>query len=626
MLARKTGSVKQRFQQRRDDIEEEIARRAADESLRDAITPVSSRLVQLVNDADRLMGDAEGVPAQYRPCAGELVDESKKAVALLQDAPKSHPSVQALEVALASAEQIIPVLEDRANNWDEFVRVRDEADVELDKLRKPLDEVLAKPRRTINDAKQDFDVISEERKKSNILGDKVRRLQELSELLDPLESAYADVRFIDVDAEQTEKQYDDVLNELSAEIEDENLLCDSVDHFNTEMNSIRDLLAGQPNKENIENIEQFQIPALRAQLSMLKERHDEANHARKHVDPDSSRLPVLEDRMQSLDALVDDAKASLEKDEQERLLVLLISQLSQLEAIPLRELSDESLADVEKQLHSLPTEKSEPLQKHIDDLRNAKKQHDDTLQDTLQRLVAIEEAIAALPSAHDIPSIEAKLGRMRDIRESLADLDVAVEKDIDDRAENARRTIDDLTKRDEEELQKLMTERDLRNDAIQSLDQLEQDVAELEKNLPVPLTSSTEVIDFQQAKTPKLLTKLDAIGDVPVDLLPRKEDLSNRIDNVTKRLDDQVNDLKRFEEKTDELQNVVDGCRDKLKKRDAPEPIQNVAKDAEDLAVILATIDAIPQEELSPRNQLAREANNIKEQAKVISYHIFFFL
>lgn len=154
--------------------------------------------------ADRLLGDAEGVPAQYRPSAEELTKECKKAVEILRDAPKAHPSVESLETALSAAENMIPVLEERANNWDEFVRVRDEADVELDKLRQPLDEVLAKPRRPISEAKHDFDVISVERQKSDILAGKVRRLQELSEMLDPLESAYADVRFIDVDAEQTE--------------------------------------------------------------------------------------------------------------------------------------------------------------------------------------------------------------------------------------------------------------------------------------------------------------------------------------------------------------------------------------------------------------------------------------
>ncbi|VDM73889.1 unnamed protein product, partial [Strongylus vulgaris] len=119
-----------------------------------------------------------------------------------------------------------------------------------------------------------------------------------------------------------------------------------------------------------------------------------------------------------------------------------------------------------------------------------------------------------------------------------------------------------------------------------------------------------------QNRIPKLTARVEAIGDIPTDLLPKKEDLSHRIDDVNKKLDDQVNDLKRFEDKTIELQNVVDECRGKMKKLELPETIETAQKDAEDLSAVLATIEAIPQEELSPRNQLARDANTIKEQAK----------
>ncbi|KAJ1374428.1 CAMSAP CH domain [Parelaphostrongylus tenuis] len=201
-------------EQRRVGVEDEIARSAADESLRNTLTPISTRLAQLVNNANRLLLDPQA----------------------------NHPSVEALNVALSSAENIIPVLGERAENWDEFVRVRDEVDADLNKLRQPLDEVLTKSRRSISDAINDLERVSAERQKSIILDDKVRKLQELSERLDPLESASAEVRFIDVDVEQTEKQYDDLLNELLTEIEDEKRLCDSVDHFINEINSICNLL------------------------------------------------------------------------------------------------------------------------------------------------------------------------------------------------------------------------------------------------------------------------------------------------------------------------------------------------------------------------------------------------
>lgn len=580
---------------------------------------MSTRLVQLVNDADRLIGDAEGAPTQYRPSAEELSNECKKAVEILRDAPKTHPSVESLETALTAAENMIPVLEERANYWDEFVKVRDEADVELDKLRQPLEEVIAKPRRTVNDAKHDFDVISLERQKSDILGGKVRRLQELSELLDPLESAYADVRFIDVDAEQTEKQYDDVLNELSTEIEDENLLCDSVDHFVTELNSICESLAKLPTKETIENIEQFQIPALQAQLSMLQQRHEEANHARKHVDPDSSRLSMLNDRMKSLTECLHDTKSSVEKEEQDRLIVLIRIRISELLSRPRYQLSVEQLDDVEKQIETLPKEDAEELRKQIEDLRKQKDQHDNDRREVVERLAKVDELITTLPTTRDIPTVEANLARMRDARDSLATLpsELLADENLANQVESRRKAIDDLSRQDEENLQKMLADRDMRNNAIESLEQLQRDIEELESVLPIALPSSSELNDFKQSKTPKLFTKLDAIVDIPVDLLQKKEDLSNRIDIINKKLDEQVNDMKNFEQKTDELQKVVDDCRDKVKTRDAPASIDEVANDEKDLSSILVIIESIPQEDLSTRNQLARDVNNVKEQVKV---------
>ncbi|KAK6046777.1 hypothetical protein COOONC_15721 [Cooperia oncophora] len=150
----------------------------------------------------------------------------------------------------------------------------------------------------------------------------------------------------------------------------------------------------------------------------------------------------------------------------------------------------------------------------------------------------------------------------------------------------------------------------------QLLDQIQREVEELENIVPITLPSSSDLIDFQQAKTPKLLSKLDAIADVPVDLLPKKDDLSNRIDIINRKLDDQVQEMKNFEQKTADLQNVLDECRGKMKTRDLPAPIDDVTKDEQDLSAVLLAIDSIPQEDLSPRNQLARDVNNIKEQVK----------
>ncbi|KAK6031320.1 hypothetical protein OSTOST_02531 [Ostertagia ostertagi] len=307
--------------------------------------------------------------------------------------------------------------------------------------------------------------------------------------------------------------------------------------------------------------------------------------------------------MGSLDALLRDAKASTEKDEQDRLNERLRIGIFELQSIPLRDLSEKSLDDIEKEIHVFC---------------QSKKQHDDDLRQAQERLAMIEDAIATLPSTRDIETLEANLGRMRDARDSLANVspDLLAEENIGNRVEDLRKTIDDLSKRDEEELQKMLIDRDTRNNAIESLEQIQREVEELEKALPITLPSSSDLIDFQQARTPKLLSKLDAISDVPVDLLPKKEDLSNRIDMINKKLDDQVHEMEDFEQKTVDLQNVVDECRGKLRIRDTPAPIDDVTKDEQDLSAILVAVDSIPQEDLSPRNQLARDVNNIKEQVK----------
>ncbi|KAJ1374423.1 CAMSAP CH domain [Parelaphostrongylus tenuis] len=605
--------------QRRVDVEEEFARSAAEESLQNTVIPISTRLAQLVNDANRLLLDPEGVPSQYTPSAEELSNECKHAITVLHDAPANHPSVESLKVALSSAENIIPVLEERARYWDEFVRVRDEVDAELNKLRQPLDEVLRKSRRSISDAMKDLETISAEKQKSGILDEKVSKLQELSERLHPLESVNADVRFIDVDVEQTEKQFDDVLNELSTEIKDEKHLCDSIDHFINEINSICSLLTEEPTKDRMENIEQFQLPALQAELSALQEKHSEANNTRKHVDADSSRLSVLNDGMSSLGALMKVAEESIEKNEQEALIALLRMKLLQLTTLPLRELSEESLVDVENQLGSLSSEHADQLRNQIEQLRDMKKKHDDTTKETLERFAVVENAIATLPSSYDIETVKTNLDRIRDAQEALAELspDVIAEEKIADRIENTRRVIDDLAKRNEEDLQKLLRERDLRNSAIELLDQLERDVSNLENALPSSMTSSTELVDYKQANIPILLAKLDAITDVPVDLLPKKDDLSKRIDTISRMLDDQLNERIKHEEKASKLQDIVNECNDQLRSRsEVPIAIEDIIKEVEDLSSLLARIYAIPQEDLSSCIELAGDIDNVKEQVK----------
>lgn len=64
------------------------------------------------------------------------------------------------------------------------------------------------------------------------------KLQNLSEQLEPLEVAYTDVRFHDVDVEQTEQQYEDLMSVMNNELYDERVLNESAQQLDGELKNI----------------------------------------------------------------------------------------------------------------------------------------------------------------------------------------------------------------------------------------------------------------------------------------------------------------------------------------------------------------------------------------------------
>lgn len=90
------------------------------------------------------------------------------------------------------------------------------------------------------------------------------KLQNLSEQLDPLETAYADVRFYDVDVEQTQQQYEDLMSALNNELQDESILNESAQQLAGEVERLSAELASEPvtNEELSEVILAYFITAL----------------------------------------------------------------------------------------------------------------------------------------------------------------------------------------------------------------------------------------------------------------------------------------------------------------------------------------------------------------------------
>lgn len=79
-------------------------------------------------------------------------------------------------------------------------------------------------------------------------------LQNLSEQLDPLETAYADVRFFDVDVEQTQQEYEILMSQMNNELNEENILNSQQQQLNAELERLEDELSLSPHMEQVDEV------------------------------------------------------------------------------------------------------------------------------------------------------------------------------------------------------------------------------------------------------------------------------------------------------------------------------------------------------------------------------------
>lgn len=81
------------------------------------------------------------------------------------------------------------------------------------------------------------------------------KLQNLCEQLNPLETAYADVRFYDVDVDQTERQYENLISLINNELYDENILNESTQQMAKELKDVNERLSIEPiAREQLEEV------------------------------------------------------------------------------------------------------------------------------------------------------------------------------------------------------------------------------------------------------------------------------------------------------------------------------------------------------------------------------------
>lgn len=617
-------------------------REAAEKSHRDAqekaafmelVAPLQSRLAELIETADRLMENPEGIPSQYAPTADQLRSEVSRAKDLLQGRdPSSDPIAHALQTAITAAENRIPQLDDRARTWEEFVRARDDADSTLDSLRQPLDAVLGKPKRSVDEARQDLENLKNASRNIPILSEKIKYLQGLSERLNPLESAYADVRFLDVDSEQSEKQYDETMNDINAEIEDEQILTDSANHINNEIDAmLADLRNNPATREHNSNLEDHQIPALRAQLSSLEDKSAEAAGTRKHVSPGMNRLDELRQKIKDLESALQNAKLEADENEREELVLQLRLTLEQLDKKPINELTPSELNALELNIGKLPEKDAQEIMEKINDMKKAKDEHDSKLADARNSIGDLEKSVKELekkpkkkgasPSIDELreklQTIEGLLPKAQELANDpiLSDEDKSKISDISGR-------LSQLADDTQRELNSKIADQEERQRADTALNRLQDAIDKAASNLDTIPQTSSSLGDFKQGTIPHLAQLAQDIDSVPADFTKQADGLRDRLHKLNKDLDDRISKASENEARERAAEGVINDKRQQLDdilakyQQQGPQPLDTVEQDSRNLKSIIDDIQNVDPSVIESSPQLARDLNDVKQKAK----------
>uniref|UniRef100_A0A915EDG2 Uncharacterized protein n=1 Tax=Ditylenchus dipsaci TaxID=166011 RepID=A0A915EDG2_9BILA len=273
-------------------IQHQIALKNAADQLSNHVNQTNTDLVSLIDQANRLLNDAAAIPQTYQQLAGQI----QKAIEQAQDLVQQDPSAETLQGNIAQAGLAQNKLDDRWNTWLAFVEERNLANTQLDNARKPLANIEKKPVRDLDEAQQDLADLIDGQGALAQLNESLEKLQPLADQLDPLESSYADVRFLDVDYEQTERQYSSILDDLRREIDEENQLVDTAKQLEAELNNLQTTARTAGDINLVEDCKTKALPELHARLNALKKKTEKSKSSAElsnHLGSNQPNLKLL---------------------------------------------------------------------------------------------------------------------------------------------------------------------------------------------------------------------------------------------------------------------------------------------------------------------------------------------
>lgn len=188
-------------------------------------------------------------------------------------------------------------------------------------------------------------------------------LQQLAEQLDPMEMAYGEVRFLDVDFEQLEREYGDVVAGMGAELDHEKGMATALAQMEREIHE----LEGQIPLEKIES----SVPELKAKLAKLKGQDAGAKNARKFVARANSKpsLEEMGERIERVEKKAAEMVGAIQKEKADKFVQKMesILQKAEVEIPPEQELAKYS--DEMQQQMPLTDARAEQLLQRMEELK-----------------------------------------------------------------------------------------------------------------------------------------------------------------------------------------------------------------------------------------------------------------
>lgn len=238
------------------------------------------------------------------------------------------------------------------------------------------------------------------------------KLQSLAEQLDPLELAYSEVRFLDVDFEQLEKQYEDVLGEMRDEMEHEKALAKAVQQLANEVDELQQHIhTAHNNPQALQTARQTTVPVVCSKLAALKDQHVEAIKKRKRVArADQPSLDQLGINIEESNNRAEQLLLALTQQQTDtvvkRIRTILVRASEQ---IP----SEQEIMECAKELEQIPVEdqRATELCQEIEELKWKKKRRDAIQARVDEQLQAIGQKLEE--TSEQFPAIELKAKKQK---------------------------------------------------------------------------------------------------------------------------------------------------------------------------------------------------------------------